>query len=95
MNIVVIFFHSYLLPDLIHDTLSSLIPDPRAEKEELTGGRGGVSRSTLFSQKALREPGPRDSPPSTKTTKEVFNCIPPSSTGLILVPDKEGELIEP
>lgn len=36
-----------------------------------------------------------DSPPSTKTAKEIFNCITlPTFTHLTLVPDQEEEVIE-
>lgn len=45
--------------------------------------------------KLVRNQDHGDSPPSTKTAKKIFNCVPLLAfTYLVLVPDKEGKFIE-
>lgn len=93
---IVIFFHTYLVPGLIHDASSSLTPGPGVKMEELTWHRERVPRYTVFCHKACHEPGPwRDSPPSTKTAKKIFNCVLlPAFICLVLVPDKKAKFME-
>lgn len=52
----------------------------------------GIPSSAI---KLVRNKDHGDSPPSIKTAKKNFNCVPlPIFTCLVLVPDKERKFIE-